>query len=91
MTNKSFQRLKILKFGALGLGWGASEASDGAACHHEAHVVACYAGGIWAVVDFDTSKYEGKAEKINIIVPRKLLSKIDAYESNHPGETRSGS
>jgi predicted RNase H-like HicB family nuclease len=49
-----------------------------------------YAGGVWAVVDFDTSKYEGKAEKINITVPRKLLTKIDAYVSNHPGETRSG-
>lgn len=49
-----------------------------------------YANGIWAVVDFDTSKYEGKAEKINITEPRKLLSKIDASVSNHPGETRSG-
>lgn len=25
-----------------------------------------YAGGIWALVDVDTSKYDGKAEKINI-------------------------
>jgi predicted RNase H-like HicB family nuclease len=49
-----------------------------------------YASGIWAVVDVDTSKYEGKAEKINITVPRKLLSKIDSYVSTHPGETRSG-
>ncbi|MEX1827625.1 type II toxin-antitoxin system HicB family antitoxin [Luteibacter sp. CQ10] len=48
-----------------------------------------FADGIWAVVDFDTSKYEGKAEKINITVPRRTLHRIDAYASSH-GETRSG-
>ncbi|WP_049624003.1 type II toxin-antitoxin system HicB family antitoxin [Frateuria defendens] len=48
-----------------------------------------YADGIWAMVDFDTSKYEGKAEKINITVPRRTLRKIDAYAASH-GETRSG-
>jgi predicted RNase H-like HicB family nuclease len=48
-----------------------------------------FADGIWAVVDFDTTKYEGKAEKINITVPRRTLHKIDAYASSH-GETRSG-
>ncbi|MBE1162582.1 type II toxin-antitoxin system HicB family antitoxin [Dyella acidiphila] len=55
---------------------------------HQQHID--YANGIWAVVDVDTAKYEGKAEKINITVPRKLLSKIDSYVSTHPGETRSG-
>ena len=48
-----------------------------------------YAGGIWAVVDFDASKYEGKAEKINITVPRRVLHRIDSYAASH-GETRSG-
>jgi predicted RNase H-like HicB family nuclease len=48
-----------------------------------------YADGIWAVVDFDTSKYEGKAEKINITVPRRTLHRIDNYAASH-GETRSG-
>lgn len=36
-----------------------------------------YAGGIWALVDVDTSRFEGKAEKINITLPRRLLHKID--------------
>lgn len=48
-----------------------------------------YADGIWAYVDFNTSKYEGKAEKINITVPRRVLHRIDSYASSH-GETRSG-
>lgn len=48
-----------------------------------------YADGIWAVVDFDTSRYEGKAEKINITMPRKVLHRIDAYAASH-GESRSG-
>lgn len=48
-----------------------------------------YADGIWAMVDFDTSKYEGKAEKINITVPRNVLHRIDVYTAKH-GESRSG-
>ena len=47
------------------------------------------AGGIWAVVDVDTMKYEGKAEKINITLPRRLLAQIDEYVQAH-GESRSG-
>ena len=48
-----------------------------------------YAGGIWAVVDVDTSRFDGRAEKINITVPRRILAKIDDYAKQH-GETRSG-
>lgn len=48
-----------------------------------------YVGGIWALVDVDTSKYDGKAEKINITVPRRVLRKIDDYVASHQ-ETRSG-
>lgn len=48
-----------------------------------------FEGGIWAVVDVDTSKYEGRAEKINITLPRRLLAKIDEYAKAH-GATRSG-
>jgi predicted RNase H-like HicB family nuclease len=48
-----------------------------------------FAGGTWAVVDVDVSKYDGKAEKINITLPRRLLAKIDAYTSSHH-LTRSG-
>jgi len=45
--------------------------------------------GIWAIVDADTMKYEGKAEKINITLPRRLLTQIDEYAQSH-GESRSG-
>lgn len=44
---------------------------------------------VWGMVDVDVSRYEGKAEKINITLPRRLLAKIDAYAKAH-GETRSG-
>ena len=48
-----------------------------------------FADGVWAAVDVDVSRYEGKAEKINITIPRRLLVKIDAYAKAH-GSTRSG-
>lgn len=48
-----------------------------------------YAGGVWAVVEVPVEKYLGPAEKINITVPRLLLSRIDAYARAH-GATRSG-
>lgn len=37
-----------------------------------------YVGGIWALVDVDLSRFEGKAEKINITIPARLLHRIDA-------------
>ena len=37
-----------------------------------------YADGVWALVDVDISRFEGKAEKINITIPARLLHKIDA-------------
>ncbi len=48
-----------------------------------------YAGWVWAVVDVPVEKYLGPAEKINITVPRLLLSRIDEYARAH-GATRSG-
>jgi predicted RNase H-like HicB family nuclease len=48
-----------------------------------------YVGWVWALVDVDVSRFEGKAEKINITLPRRLLTKIDAYAKAH-GSTRSG-
>lgn len=38
-----------------------------------------YAGGVWAVVDVDTTIFEGEAEKIDIILPKLLLKRIDDY------------
>lgn len=48
-----------------------------------------FAGWVWGMVEVDVSRFEGKAEKINITLPRRLLSKIDEYARAH-GETRSG-
>ena len=48
-----------------------------------------YTGGVWAVVDVPVEKYFGPAEKINITLPRLLLSRIDEYARSH-GATRSG-
>lgn len=42
-----------------------------------------YATGIWAVVEVDTARFEGKAEKINITLPSRLLVRIDAYAKSH--------
>ena len=48
-----------------------------------------FAGWIWALVDVPVEKYLGPAEKINITVPRLILSRIDEYAKGH-GATRSG-
>ncbi|MBK7052377.1 MAG: type II toxin-antitoxin system HicB family antitoxin [Rhodoferax sp.] len=55
--------------------------------HHQADPE--LAGWVWAVVDVPVEKYLGPAEKINITLPRLLLSRIDSYASAH-GATRSG-
>ncbi|SAI47367.1 phage-like protein [Bordetella ansorpii] len=48
-----------------------------------------YTDGVWAVVDVDVSRFDGRAEKINITVPRRVLAQIDTYAKAH-GSTRSG-
>lgn len=48
-----------------------------------------YADGVWAAVEVNVSRFDGRAEKINITVPRNLLARIDAYAKSH-GATRSG-
>ena len=48
-----------------------------------------YAGWVWAVVDVPVEKYLGPAEKINITVPRLMLTRIDEYAKSH-GMSRSG-
>lgn len=42
-----------------------------------------YAGGIWAVVEVDLSRFDGKAEKINITLPRRLLVRVDEFVQAH--------
>jgi predicted RNase H-like HicB family nuclease len=46
-------------------------------------------GWTWALANVDLSKLSTKAVRVNITVPDRLLSAIDAYAEKH-GETRSG-
>ena len=55
--------------------------------HHQADPE--LAGAVWVVIEVDIEKYLGRAEKINITVPARLLRKIDEYAKRH-GESRSG-
>ncbi|QFY42992.1 type II toxin-antitoxin system HicB family antitoxin [Candidatus Methylospira mobilis] len=48
-----------------------------------------FEGGVWALVDVDTARFDGRSEKINITLPRRLLAKIDDYARAHHS-TRSG-
>jgi len=48
-----------------------------------------FATGIWAMIDIDVSRFDGRSEKINITVPRRILARIDSYAKTH-GSTRSG-
>lgn len=48
-----------------------------------------YQGGVWALVAIDLAKIEGKAVRVNISIPERLLDKIDKY-AQEAGETRSG-
>ncbi|MDU9390045.1 type II toxin-antitoxin system HicB family antitoxin [Pseudomonas sp. zfem002] len=50
-----------------------------------------FEGCIWALVDIDITRYMGKAEKLNITLPKHLLSRIDEYVKHHPEQrSRSG-
>jgi predicted RNase H-like HicB family nuclease len=48
-----------------------------------------YKDGIWALVTVDFSKISGKAKRVNITIPEKLLVQVDNY-AKKKGETRSG-
>lgn len=48
-----------------------------------------HAGGIWALVHLDLEKLDSKPERINISLPRFVLSKIDRYAAVRH-KTRSG-
>ena len=48
-----------------------------------------YSAGVWALVEVDVSKLSGKAKRVNITLPERLLSQIDSFASK-TGETRSG-
>ncbi len=40
-----------------------------------------FAGGIWALVDVDLTKLSGKARRVNVTIPERVLSLIDDYAS----------
>jgi hypothetical protein len=44
---------------------------------------------VWALVEVDVSKLSGKAKRVNITLPERLLTQIDSFASKN-GETRSG-
>jgi len=48
-----------------------------------------FAGWVWAVVEIDPASLSGKCERINITLPRRVLSRLDAA-ARAAGETRSG-
>ncbi|MCD5969763.1 hypothetical protein ALP94_100808 [Pseudomonas savastanoi pv. glycinea] len=50
-----------------------------------------YAGGIWAVVEFDVTPYFGKAVRFNATLPENLLMRIDdRVKNDHRYASRSG-
>jgi predicted RNase H-like HicB family nuclease len=48
-----------------------------------------YKDGIWALVTVDLSKISGKAKRVNITIPERLLAQVDSF-ARKKGETRSG-
>jgi predicted RNase H-like HicB family nuclease len=48
-----------------------------------------YAGMIWAVVPVDLAALSGKAKRLNISLPERVLRRIDSA-AEKSGETRSG-
>lgn len=48
-----------------------------------------FKGWAWFVVSVDSSKLSGKAVRLNITLPERLVGAIDDYASKH-GESRSG-
>jgi predicted RNase H-like HicB family nuclease len=47
-----------------------------------------FSDGVWGIVPVDLTKLSGKSKRINITVPERLLTKIDA-QAARLGETRS--
>ena len=48
-----------------------------------------FSGWMWAVVEIDGALLDDHSERVNISVPRRILSRIDRYATAH-GESRSG-
>ena len=48
-----------------------------------------FSEGTWALVEVDVSKLAGRAKRVNITLPERLLVQIDSFAARH-GDTRSG-
>ena len=48
-----------------------------------------FAGWIWAVVEIDPAMLDNQVERVNITLPRRVLSRLDRA-ARAAGETRSG-
>ncbi len=48
-----------------------------------------FSGWLWAVVEIDGALLDDHSERVNISMPRRILSRIDRYAAAH-GESRSG-
>lgn len=48
-----------------------------------------FQGGVWAFIDIDLSQISGRAKRINITMPERVLSLIDLYAKNHSIKNRS--
>ena len=48
-----------------------------------------YQDGVWMLLDIDVSKIDPAPHRVNISLPRYLLTEIDNYAKSH-GATRSG-
>lgn len=48
-----------------------------------------FQGGIWALIDIDLSQISGKAKRINITMPERVLNLIDLYAKHHAIKNRS--
>ena len=46
-------------------------------------------GGIWAFVDIDLSQISGRAKRVNITLPERILNLIDLYGKSHSIKNRS--
>lgn len=50
-----------------------------------------FIGGQWVLVNVDMDKFDGRAERINITLPHRLLAQIDSAVKNRPDySSRSG-
>ena len=48
-----------------------------------------FAEGVWALASIDLSRISGKAKRVNVTIPERVLSQIDAA-AKATGNTRSG-